>query len=171
VPIQVGMTLFAETAHRSKPLGQLIRHGLRTSLLLGGAAAAALSLVAPLILSLLGDCYADDGAGPLRILVWSVIPLSFLQAYYAACRGSGRLGEATATAATSGALAVGAAVLVAPGHGMTGLALSWLLVQTAAGTWSLFRLRTIAGATQSRSAQIVTVPYRAAVTGRTLHDE
>jgi O-antigen/teichoic acid export membrane protein len=171
VPIQVGMTLFAETAHRSKPLGQLVRRGLRTSLLLGAAAAAVLSVFAPLVLSLLGHSYADDGAGPLRILVWSVIPLAFLQAYYAACRGSGRITEATGTAVTFGAAAVAAALGVAPGHGLTGLALSWLAVQAAAGTWSLFRLRAIASTTPVPPAPVVAVPYRVAVTGRALADE
>ncbi len=47
VPIQVGMTSFAEASHRPDELRGLVGHGLRTSLALGLGSAALIALVAP----------------------------------------------------------------------------------------------------------------------------
>ena len=44
----------------------------------------------------LGDDYAASGAAPLRILVIGIVPMAFVQGYFAVCRGTGRLREAVA---------------------------------------------------------------------------
>jgi O-antigen/teichoic acid export membrane protein len=118
-----------------------LRRGVRSSLLLGGAAAVVLGVGAPLVLSLLGSGYAAEGVGPLRILVVAVVPLTFVHMYFATCRATGHLGEATATGWISGVVAVVAAALVAPPFGLTGMAVAWLAVQLATGAWAAVRLR------------------------------
>lgn len=141
IPIQVGMTLFAEASHRSKPLPRLIRQGMGHSLKLGVAAAAALALVAPLALEILGHGYSTAGATPLRILVLAFIPMTFVQAYYAACRARRRLREATLTATVNGLVSVGAAALTGPRWGLTGIAIAWVITQTVTAVWVMTRLR------------------------------
>jgi O-antigen/teichoic acid export membrane protein len=141
VPIQVGMTLFAELAHDPGSLRISMRRGIRSSLLLGGTGAVVLAVGGEIPLSLLGDGYAAAGIGPLRILVIAVVPLTFLHVYFATCRATGHLGEATATGWGSGVAAVAAAALLAPAFGLMGMATAWLVVQLAAGAWAAARLR------------------------------
>jgi O-antigen/teichoic acid export membrane protein len=140
IPIQVGMTLFAEASHRSRPLGMLVRQGVRHALVLGLPAAVALALLAPQALELLGGGYAAAGARPLRILVLALVPMTFVQVYYVVCRAGRRLREATITAVVSGVLAVGGGALVAPHSGLEGVAVAWVLAQAATGAWAIARL-------------------------------
>jgi O-antigen/teichoic acid export membrane protein len=141
IPIQVGMTLFAEASHRTAPLAHLLRHGLRTSLVLGAAGGALVALGAPSLLSILGQDYAATGATPLRILVLAVVPLTFVQAYFVVCRTTGRLREGIATGALSAAASIGGATAAAVTTGLVGMALVWVGTQTAAAAWAVWRLR------------------------------
>jgi O-antigen/teichoic acid export membrane protein len=136
IPIQVGMTLFAEAAHRPAELGKLVRHGIRTSLLLGLPAAAALALTAHFALSILGPTYADAGTMPLRLLVIAVAPLTFIQAYFVVCRATRRLREATLTGLVNGLVSVGGAAAAAVAFGLTGMAVAWLGAQLLTSAWA-----------------------------------
>jgi len=98
---------------------------------------------ADVALSLLGARYAAAGATALRILVWGVVPLAFVQAYYARCRAARRLGEAIAAAAVFGALGVAASILAGASAGLTAMSGAWLACQTAAGAWAILRLRSL----------------------------
>lgn len=91
VPTQVGMALFAEVASDAARLRPAVRSAVTAALAVGVPAALALAVLAHPLLSLLGSGYADGGATPLRILVIAILPLTVVQAYFAACRGSGRL--------------------------------------------------------------------------------
>jgi O-antigen/teichoic acid export membrane protein len=144
IPVQVGMTIFAEAAHRVGELGQLVRHGIRTSLLLGLPAGAGLALAAEFALSILGPTYADEGATPLRILVIAVVPLTLIQAYFIVCRSTQRLREATMTGIANGLAGVGGAAIAATTFGLTGIALAWLLAQFVTAAWSVARLTSLA---------------------------
>jgi len=141
IPIQVGLTTFAEAARRPASLASFVRHAIRSSLLLGGAAALALAAVAPYILSILGSDYASAGTTPLRILVLAVIPLAFVQAYFVTCRSTGRLAEATSVGLASGAFGVVGAALAATAYGLDGMAVVWLVTQAATAAWAVCRLR------------------------------
>jgi O-antigen/teichoic acid export membrane protein len=141
IPIQVGMTLFAEASHRTAPLTHLLRHGLRTSLVLGSAGAGLVALAAPRLLSILGSSYAATGATPLRILVLAVVPLTFVQAYFVVCRSTGRLGEGIVTGALSAAASIGGATIAAVTTGLVGMAVVWVGTQAAAASWAVWRLR------------------------------
>ncbi|MCA1563070.1 MAG: oligosaccharide flippase family protein [Acidobacteria bacterium] len=144
VPIQIGMTLFAEAARRTASLLDLVRHGLRLSLLLGGVGAAVLALAAHHILAILGQNYAAVGTTPLRILVIAVLPLSFVQVYFVTCRATARLGEATLTGAASGTTSVTVAAVAGIHYGLPGMALAWLGAQLLTGIWASWRLQAIA---------------------------
>lgn len=142
VPIQVGLTTFAEAAHRPESLPKLVRHAIRSSLVLGGIGAVVLVAVAPHVLSLLGPAYASAGTTPLRILVFAVVPLTFVQAYFVQCRSTGRLVEATAVGAASGVVSIAGAALAATTYGLNGMAAVWLATQcvtAACALWLLLR--------------------------------
>lgn len=141
VPIQVGVNLFAELARRPEGLSGAVRHGIKTSLALGALGAVGLAVTAELVLGVLGPGYADAGAAPLRILVVAVVPLTLVQAYFAACRATGALTEATLVGAASGAGAVIAAAAVSISFGLPGMAVAWVTAQTLAGGWAAWRLR------------------------------
>jgi O-antigen/teichoic acid export membrane protein len=154
IPIQVGMTTFAEVAHRPESLPDLVRHAIRSSVLLGGAAAVALAAVAPLVLSVLGSTYASAGATPLRILVFAVIPLTFVQAYFVTCRSTERLAEATCVGLVSGAVSVAGGALAATAHGLNGMAVVWLATQAATAVWVIWRLRRFEVQARGREVEI-----------------
>jgi O-antigen/teichoic acid export membrane protein len=92
------------------------------------------------MLSLLGHRYAAAGAAPLRILVLAILPLTFIQAYYGACRATHRLPEALCTGAVSGALSIAVAAVAGPAYGLKGMAAAWLGAQLVTGAWAGWRL-------------------------------
>ena len=143
VPVQVGMTTFAEAAREPGRLAGIAWRGLRTSLAIGVPAAGAAALLAGPLLPLLGDSYADDGTAPLRVLVIAVIPLSFTYSYYAACRATGRLGQGTVAAWITAAVGVVAAGVAGAADGLTAMAAAWVVVQFAAALWFAWRLRVL----------------------------
>lgn len=140
IPVQIGMTTFAEAAHRMGELRELVRHGIRTSLLLGLPAAVVLAAAANFALSILGPTYADEGTTPLRILVIAVVPLTLIQAYFVVCRSTRRLREATVVGVASGLAGVGGAAFAASPFGLTGVALAWLSAQFLTAAWAAPRL-------------------------------
>jgi O-antigen/teichoic acid export membrane protein len=145
VAIQVELTTFAELAHAPDSLRLSIRRGVRASLAIGVPAALVLALAAHPLLSILGTEYADAGVTPLRILVLAIVPLTFVQIYYAACRGVGRLNEAIVAGWITGAVSIGAAAAAGAADGLSAMAATWLSVQVAAGLWASWRLRQVGG--------------------------
>lgn len=141
IPISIGQNLFAEVSRRPESLDEAVRHSTRTSLVLGGGAAVIAILLAHLMLSLLGKGYAAAGTVPLRILAVAVIPVVFIQAYYAVCRGMNRLREANITGLVSGLAGIEVATIAGITYGLPGMAVGWLITQTAAGIWAGIRLR------------------------------
>ena len=140
VPIQVGITLFAEVSHDPAALESSLRRALRVCLGIGVPAALAVAVIADPLLSVLGESYARDGVTPLRILVAGVIPLTFIQAYFATCRGTGRLREAIATGWVTGTASVVAAAFAGAAGGLDAMAVAWVGTQLAAGAWAALRL-------------------------------
>jgi len=140
VAIQVELTTFAEVAHDPDSLRQSIRRGLRASLGIGVPAALVLAIAAHPLLSILGPEYADAGVAPLRILVLAIVPLTFVQIYYAACRGVGRLNEAIVAGWVTGTVSIVAAATAGAADGLTAMAVTWLGVQVVAGLWAWWRL-------------------------------
>ena len=140
VAIQVGMTLYAEVAREPSAVVRLVRNAIRSSLGVGGAAALIVAIFAGVFLDLLGGTYAAAGATPLRILVFAIVPLTFVQAYFSTCRALRRLGEAIAAGWLSGAVGVAAAMLAGTRYGLDGMAFAWLATQCLSGIWAAWRL-------------------------------
>ncbi|MGH2707776.1 MAG: hypothetical protein ACRDJK_05735, partial [Actinomycetota bacterium] len=142
----IGTGVFAEVAHRPRALAAAVRSGLRSSLVLGLAAAGGLAVMGELVLSILGPGYATGGAAPLRILVVALVPFAFIQAYFAVCRATGRLAEALVTGGVSALAGIGGSALVAPALDLSGMAAVWVGVQVVTGCWSAWRVRRILAA-------------------------
>jgi O-antigen/teichoic acid export membrane protein len=140
VPASVGVALFAEGSHRPETMSGATSHAMRTSLIFGGGGAVILAVVANPVLDLLGDGYASAGATPLRILLLGVVPMAFVSAYYARCRARGRLGEAIATGVIGGLAAVLITAMAGVEHGLLGMAVAWVVVQTVVACWAGARL-------------------------------
>ena len=132
IPISVGQNLFADVSHQPGSYRLALRRSLKTSLGLGTIAATAMILLAPFLLSLLGNSYAAAGTLPLRILAFGVYPGIFIQAYYGICRGKHILNEAIFTGMLAGLTGVLAATLAGFRFGLVGMSTAWL--------WALVRL-------------------------------
>lgn len=141
IPIQVGMTLFAEASDDPHDLAVHVRRGIRTSLLLGVVAAGAAALLAPIALGLLGRGYGEAATTPLRILVVGVVPLTVIQAYFAICRATRRLREAIAVGIATALIGTAAAATAGVVSGLGGMATAWVLTQTVTAVWAAIRLR------------------------------
>jgi O-antigen/teichoic acid export membrane protein len=140
VPIQVGLSLFAEAARQPHELKRAVRSGILTSLAIGVVAAAGVALVGPSLLAFLGSGYAEAGTGPLRILLLAVVPFTFVQAFYSVSRARQQLRETILVGILSGVAGVGGAALVGRSYGLNGIATTWLVVQIVAGCWATYRL-------------------------------
>ena len=145
IPVQVGMTLFSEASHRPAAIDQLVRHGLRVSLAIGTAAAVCMAALASILLSLMGPRYASGGTDALRVLVWGVVPAAVIQVYYARSRAVRRLWEAIATATVTGTATVAAAAAAGAQWGLTAMALAWVVTQSLAALWAVWRLKALRG--------------------------
>jgi O-antigen/teichoic acid export membrane protein len=153
VPIQVGMTIFAEVAHDPRSFGASVRRGVLCSLAIGTAGALVLGAGAHVALSILGASYAADGAGPLRVLLLAVLPLTFVQAHFSSCRARRAFGDAIATGWVSAVASVAAATAFGLSSGLIGMAIAWTAVQYATGAWSLYRLRILSRGSVERAAR------------------
>jgi len=140
VPISIGQTLFAEISHHPENFRRPLRVSLRNSLIGGSAAAAIVIALAPYLLWLLGRDYAVAGTTPLRILAVAILPITVIQMYYSVCRGTQRLTEATITGVVAGILGVIAATYAGVNYGLTGMAVAWLVTQSAAAVWAGLRI-------------------------------
>jgi O-antigen/teichoic acid export membrane protein len=145
VPIQVGMTLFAELAQATEPAAVTVKRAVRTALAVGGLGTVIVLVGAHPVLSLLGGAYAHAGATPLRILVLAVFPLTATAAYFNTCRATGRFRESVAAGWTICLASVGAGAVAAKGGDLEAVAVAWVVVQSIAGVGSALRLRSLLG--------------------------
>ncbi|NNF54078.1 MAG: hypothetical protein HKN03_06490 [Acidimicrobiales bacterium] len=147
VPLSIGTALFAEVCREPSRKAPAIRQAVRSSLMLVVPLAVAVGLVAPLLLSLLGDEYSDAGASPLRFLVLGALPLTFIYAYFAVARATSHLREAILTALLGGGVGVITATLFGSGAfgsgGLTPMAAAWVTIQFITGLWALWRLKVL----------------------------
>ncbi|HWH35045.1 MAG TPA: hypothetical protein VNT56_06945 [Acidimicrobiales bacterium] len=141
VPVSVGTALFAEVCQARHDLAAATRRALRSSLRLGIAAAVILGLGAEVVLAPLGPDYAAAGAGPLRLLLLAIVPLAFVQTWFAVCRACHRLGEAVGTAMLGGTVVVAATAVAGAGGGLEAMAATWSATQLLLGLWCWARLR------------------------------
>ena len=155
VPVQVGMTMFAEVSHDPRSRSRTLRKGIRTALVIGAGGALIIAAAAELVLSLLGPSYAAAGATPLRILVLGVVPMTFMHAYFSICRADHRLGEALATGWAGAVVAVLAASGAGLAAGLEGMAAAWVAVQSVTGAFSAWRVHALVGVSDAASGSAV----------------
>lgn len=141
IPIQVGMTSFAEIAREPGTARRIVRNGVVTSLALGVAGAVLLSLAAVPILGLLGPHYADAAATPLRVLLVGIVPMTIVQAYFSLGRARHSLREPIIVGAASSVLSIIVPAAVGPTTGLVGMAVAWLAIQAATALVAGVRLR------------------------------
>jgi O-antigen/teichoic acid export membrane protein len=141
IPIQIGMTSFAEIARAPDRTAKIVRDGIRTSLGLGAAAALLVAALAGPILGLLGEAYVAAAEAPLRILLIGFVPLTFILAYFSLCRARRRLREAIVLGAFDAAASILIPAFVAPMAGLVGMAVAWLGVQAMVALVAVLRLR------------------------------
>lgn len=141
IPIQIGMTSFAEIARAPERTARIVRDGIRTSLALGAMAAIALAVLADPILSLLGEAYAAAAQTPLRILLIGFLPLTFILAYFSLCRARRRLREAIVLGGVDATASILVPAFVATSTGLVGMAVAWLAVQAVVAVVAVARLR------------------------------
>jgi len=146
IPIQVGMTSFAEIAREPAAAGRIVRHGIRTSLAVGVAGGVAVALLAGPLLGLLGSGYAEAGAFPLRILAIGIVPMTFIQAYFSYCRARRRLSEAIALGTLNCLGSIVAPAVAGLAGGLVAMAVAWLGVQAISAIVAAARLRQLARA-------------------------
>ena len=141
IPISVGMTLFAEASHSTgrarRSRGQARRHAL----LLGCGSAIVVALLAHPILALLGHGYAAHGTWALRILTLAVVPGTFIQLYFGACRARRALKEGIIVGTSAGLIGLAAAAALGTRYGLEGMASGWVATQSVAGAFAFLRLR------------------------------
>jgi O-antigen/teichoic acid export membrane protein len=148
VPAAIGTALFAEASNQPHALHAGVRQSIRLALLLGSLAAIGAIVMAGWILPLLGETYSENAMPPLRILVWAVVPLVFVEIYVTTCRMLRRVTEATVATAAVGLLGVAAAALVGHAHGLWGVATAWLAAVCVSGGWAAWRLWCLRARTQ-----------------------
>jgi O-antigen/teichoic acid export membrane protein len=149
-PVAVGLAQFSEVVRRPDRIRETTWRSLRWSIVLGGAIAAALAILATPLLSMLGRSYAESSAAALRVLAVGVIPYSVIQAYNAVCRSLGRLGEATIAGLVLACVAC-AATVAAARHSTTAMAAAWVASSMLGAVWCGTRLLVLTRLEGSRS--------------------
>jgi O-antigen/teichoic acid export membrane protein len=140
IPIYTGTALFAQLVREGTDRAERVRTTLVHTLAVAGSAALAVAVVSHVILEFLGPNYAAHGQRPLLLLLAGIVSVTVLQMYFAVCRATDRLAEAGATAGITGATVIGLAALLARPYGLDGVAAAWLLCETAAAVWAVWRL-------------------------------
>ena len=140
VPIQVGMTSFAEIASEPAESRKIVRNGVATSLGLGVAGAVIVAALADPVLRLLGPSYAEAGVVPLRILLLGVLPMTVVQAYFSLCRARHELRGALVVGAVASLASILVPAVAGTIGGLVAMAISWLLVQTGVAIVAGMRL-------------------------------
>ncbi|GAA1235637.1 lipopolysaccharide biosynthesis protein [Kitasatospora nipponensis] len=127
----MGSSLIVEAARAPEKLAEHARTVLRHSGLLIAAGAAVLIVLAPRLLSLFGPGYAAEGTTTVRLLALAALPNLVLDVAVDVARARRRLGWAVGLQAALCALVLGLGMTLMPHLGLTGIALAWLLAETA----------------------------------------
>ncbi len=125
--LNVAAALTVEGAATRQRLAELVRITARrfAPLLLAGVAFLVAS--APLLLGLYGGAYAESGATVLRLLACASVLRALTALYSGVCRVEGRGAPILALQGVTFALLVSLTVVLAPSHGIEGVAAAWLL--------------------------------------------
>jgi O-antigen/teichoic acid export membrane protein len=133
VPAASALVLFAVAAATPQLIAEKLRFVLKLSLVFGLPAMAILILGARPALSLFGASYARAATWPMQLLVLSYLPALPKLLYIAVCRAAGKITRAAVVLTTFAALEIIAAAIGGAVDGLTGVALSYLVVSIVEG--------------------------------------
>ena len=131
LPFAISLSLFAAADGDARAVVANMRRTLPFGLALSLAAYAAVFPLAPLLLSIFGPEYADQGVGVLRLLTLAGLPFVVKDHYVALARVRGRTGRATAVLVGFLPAEVAAAAAGAALGGTEALVTGWLVVLAA----------------------------------------
>lgn len=125
--LNVAAALTVEGAATERRIGGLARLTVRrfAPLLFAGIAIALLA--APALLALFGPSYSESGTAVLRLLVCASVFRAAMALYSAICRVEGRGSRVLAIQGSTFALVISLTIVLAPAHGIEGVATAWLL--------------------------------------------
>ena len=131
IPTAVASSLLAEGSHAHAETANHLRRALLLGIAIVTPAVAVVWFGAPLLLSLFGSTYVTESVGALRLLSLAALPLSVNMQYIAVARVDRAMPRVLGITAVTG----GAALVLAAGlgvqRGIEGMALAYLLAQTA----------------------------------------
>ena len=141
IPSGMGQSMIAHTAGDPDRADAARRAMVRRSLMLVVPAAAVLTVGAYPVLWLFGEQYAHRGAWALALAALSAIPQVITASTVAQARVQQRMRVLVAVPGTLAVAVLTGAWLLMPVLGITGVALSWLVVQLAGAAVLLARAR------------------------------
>jgi O-antigen/teichoic acid export membrane protein len=144
IPSGMAQSMIAHTAADPSRADAARRAMVRRSLMLVVPAAAVLSLGAYPVLWLFGEHYAQQGAWALALAALSAVPQVITAATVAQARVQQRMRVLVLVPGSLAVAVLGCAWLLMPVLGITGVALSWLVVQLVGAAVLLARARPVA---------------------------
>ena len=139
VPSGIGQSMVAHTADDPLRADAARRAMVRRSLVLMVPAAAVLAAGAYPVLWLFGEHYAERGSWALSLAALSAIPQVITASVVAQARVQQRMRVLVAVPGATAVAVLTCAWLLMPPLGITGVALSWLLVQAVTATVLILR--------------------------------
>ena len=129
-PVNIAASMTVETVHAGeRPGAQLRRVMIHMARLLLPLMVGVIVL-APWILRIFGQAYADNATDLLRIATLGLAPFAINALALAMARLAGRAREILAIQASMALLTLGVGALLLPVVGLTGVALAWLVAQS-----------------------------------------
>ena len=123
-------SLTVETATHYDRLGEYVTRTLRQMLRLIVPVALLIALIAPIVLSLVGETYAREGTWCLRLLALAAIPNIATTLYISVMRVQRKMRNLLVVRAALAASSVGLSIVLLPLLGITGIGLAWLVTQS-----------------------------------------
>ncbi|NJM39622.1 MAG: hypothetical protein HC853_02050 [Anaerolineae bacterium] len=123
-------SLTVETATNYDRLDEYVARTLRHMLRLIVPVALLLTLLAPLVLRLVGEAYAREGTRCLQLLALSAIPNIVTTLYISVMRVQRRMGNLLLVRTALAVSSVGLSLMLLPWLGITGIGLAWLIAHS-----------------------------------------
>lgn len=128
IPSTLSAVLFAESSRPGTQLGKQLRKALRGTYALLLPASAILIAFGPFALRIFGASYASAGAGCLRVLALSALPMGGTYLVDSLLVARDRIAAYVFMNGANAALSLGGVALLLP-HGLTAAAAGWALAQ------------------------------------------
>lgn len=135
----ISQSAFAALVRADRPAAAL-RKGILLSAVVLVPAAVVFYAGAPTLLGLFGEDYRTEGAGLLRLLALSIVPVAITNLYLACLKARDAGWELTLLPAINLAILLPAIPIALAWKGIEGVGIAWLAVQSAAGLYAAARL-------------------------------